>query len=335
MDYPFSTNIGFGTGRIVRATRAYLLVLILSACSPSSPDTSVSTPQCDVSLLVLGVAQDAGKPQIGNPTDPAWADQSLRRLATSIAIVDHRRDKPQRWLFDATPDIKEQLHALNEFSPTNAPSRVDGVFLTHAHIGHYAGLMMFGHEAAGARHIIAYVMPRMATYLGDNGPWNQLVKFENIILAIMEPEEPELIATNLTVTPFLVPHRQEFSEVAGFIINGPNKSALYLPDIDSWEEWDAEGVKIEDKIAAVDIAYIDATFFADGEIPGRDMSGFPHPFVSHSMKRFAALPDEERVKIRFIHMNHTNPLLTPNAPEREAVQEAGFGIAEEKDVFCL
>jgi len=319
----------------VRFALAYCLTLILAACSPLSPDTSESAPQCDVSLLVLGVAQDAGKPQIGNPQDPAWTDQSLRRLATSLAVVDHRRGKPQRWLFDATPDIKEQLHTLNEFAPTDTPSRVDGVFLTHAHIGHYAGLMMFGHEAAGARHIIAYVMPRMATYLGDNGPWNQLVKFENIILAIMEPEEPELIATNLTVTPFLVPHRQEFSEVAGFIINGPNKSALYLPDIDSWEEWGAEGVKIEDKIAAVDIAYIDATFFADGEILGRDMSGFPHPFVSHSMKRFAALPDEERAKIRFIHMNHTNPLLTPNAPEREAVQEAGFGIAEEKDVFCL
>ena len=308
----------------------------MAACSPSSPEIAEpESPKCDVSLLVLGVAQDAGKPQIGNPDDPAWADQSLRRLATSLAVVDHRRGKPQRWLFDATPDIKEQLHRLNEFAPTDNPARVDGVFLTHAHIGHYAGLMMFGHEAAGATHVIAYVMPRMAKFLSDNGPWNQLVKYENIILAIMESGEPELIATNLTVTPFLVPHRQEYSEVVGFQINGPNKSALFLPDIDSWEEWDAEGVKIEDKIASVDLAYIDATFYADGEIPGRDMSGFPHPFVTHSMERFAALPEKERAKVRFIHMNHTNPLHMPDAPERKVVREAGFKIAEEGEIECL
>ena len=151
----------------------------------------------------------------------------------------------------------------------------------------------------------------------------------------MEPDAPEAIATNLSVTPFLVPHRQEYSEVVGFKIDGPNKSALFLPDIDSWEDWDKDGVKVEDKIAGVDVAYIDATFYADGEIPGRDMSGFPHPFVSHSMERFAELPDEERAKIRFIHMNHTNPLHNPDAAERTVVQEAGFNIAEEGEILCL
>ena len=145
-------------------------------------------------------------------------------------------------------------------------------------------------------------MPRMATFLSKNGPWNQLVKYENIILAIMEDNRAEEIATNLTVTPFLVPHRQEYSEVVGFLIKGPTNSALFLPDIDSWKDWDDIGGSIEDMIARVDYAYLDATFFANGEIPGRDMSGFPHPFVSTSMKRFASLPAQERYKIRFIHI---------------------------------
>ncbi len=309
---------------------------VLAACAPETSTPPPATKvQCDVSLLVLGVAQDAGKPQIGNPDDPAWDDPSLRRHATSIAVIDRRGETPKRWLFEATPDIKEQLHALNVAAPTPNPNRVDGVFITHAHIGHYAGLMMFGHEAAGAENIPVYVMPRMGDFLAENGPWSQLVRYFNIILAIMDEDAPEQLGKNLRVTPFLVPHRQEFSEVAGFRIDGPEKSALFIPDIDSWEDWDAEGVRIEDKIADVDIAYLDATFYADGEIPGRDMSGFPHPFVAHSMERFTPLPAEEKAKVRFIHMNHTNPLHRPDEPERDAVAEAGFRIAEEGEERCL
>ena len=65
------------------------------------------------------------------------------------------------------------------------------------------------------------------------------------------------------------------------------------------------------------------------------MSKIPHPTVSHSMERFAPLPDEEKAKVRFIHMNHTNPLLDPAAPERRTVKKAGFGIAEEGAEICL
>ncbi len=309
------------------------LYTLSTACTPQA-DTTESV-SCDVSLLVLGVAQDAGKPQIGNPDDPAWNDPSLRRLATSLALIERRGGIPKRWLFEATPDVKTQLHNLNIAAPTDNSSSVDGVFLTHAHIGHYTGLMMFGHEALGAENITVYAMPRMANFLNDNGPWSQLIRFHNIILAIMVEGEPEQIAPDISVTPFLVPHRQEFSEVAGFRIIGPNKSALFIPDIDSWEEWDDAGTRIEDMIAAVDIAYLDASFFADGEIPGRDMSGFPHPFVSHSMARFENLPSSEKSKIRFIHMNHTNPLHGPDADERKIVVYAGFNIADEGEEICL
>ncbi len=306
---------------------------LISCAEQQSPSTPENT--CDVSLLALGVAQDAGKPQIGNPDDPAWDDPSLRRLATSLALIDRRGERTKRWLFEATPDITEQLQRLDEAAPVNRPVGLDGIFLTHAHIGHYAGLMMLGHEGAGAQNVTVYAMPRMADFLTDNGPWSQLVRLHNIIIAIMAEDEPEQLAEDLTVTPFRVPHRQEFSEVVGFRIEGPEKSVLFIPDIDSWEDWDAEGTRIEDKIAEVDIAYLDATFYANGEIPGRDMSGFPHPFVSHSMARFSDLPAPEKSKIRFIHMNHTNPLHNLNAPERKAVLEKGFAIAEEGETICL
>ncbi len=320
---------------MIRWAHALLLAaILLSSCSRSAVSEDEIT-QCSLSLLVLGVAQDAGKPQIGNLKDPAWADPSLRRHATSLALIDRRGESAKRWLIEATPDLKAQLHRLNTAAPAENPLQLDGIFLTHAHIGHYAGLMMLGHEAAGAQNIPVYTMPRMADYLSANGPWSQLVKYYNIILAIMGDGEPEEIADGVAVTPFLVPHRQEFSEVAGYRIDGPEKSALFIPDIDSWEDWDAEGTRIEDMIASVDLAYLDATFFADGEIPGRDMSGFPHPFVAHSIDRFAPLPAEEKAKVRFIHMNHTNPLHDPQSHARRMVAKAGFNIAEEGEETCL
>lgn len=310
------------------------LFLGLTACAQPLEEQAAA-PQCDVSLFVLGVAQDAGKPQIGNPDDPAWDDPALKKLPTSFALIDRRNEAPKRWLFEATPAIASQLQRLDEAAPVNRSIGLDGVFITHAHIGHYAGLLMLGHEAAGAENVTVYTMPRMADFLAQNGPWSQLVRYHNIILAIMSEDEPEQIAVDISVTPFLVPHRQEFSEVAGFRIQGPSKTVLFIPDIDSWEDWDADGTQIENMIERVDIAYLDATFFANGEIPGRDMSGFPHPFVLRSMERFETLPDAEKAKIRFIHMNHTNPLLTPNTTERESVVKAGFNIAEEGETVCL
>ncbi len=312
---------------------AALASALLGACS--APSETPNITQCQVSLLVLGVAQDGGKPQISNPDDPAWTDPSLRRLASSLALVDRRSETPKRWLFEATPDIKEQLQRLDGIAPIDRHPGLDGIFLTHAHIGHYTGLMLLGHESAGVQNISVYALPKMADFLTRNGPWSQLVEYHNIILAIMEADVAEELTENIRVTPFIVPHRQEFSEVAGYRIDGPTQSVLFIPDIDSWEDWDAAGTRIEEMIAAVDVAYLDATFYANGEIPGRDMSGFPHPFVSHSMERFSGLAAEEKIKVRFIHMNHTNPLLNPKAQERRVVMDTGFNIADEGEEICL
>ena len=312
-----------------------LALLASTAQSDASPP-----PRCAVELLVLGVAQDGGAPQMGNPDDPAWADPSLRRLATSLAIVDRPYDA--RYLFEATPDMREQLQRLDAFAPsTGEGPGLDGIFLTHGHIGHYTGLMFLGFESMGAQGVPVYAMPSMAAFLFSNGPWDQLVRLGNIVLEDLQAGEPAVVGS-LTVTPFEVPHRQEYTEVVGFRIEGPDRSALFLPDIDSWEEWDVWGEvgdgapgMIEQALTSVDVAYIDATFFANGEIPGRDMSGFPHPFITHSMDRFADLPDEEKAKIRFIHFNHTNPVRFPDAPERQQVFEAGFGLADEGERYCL
>lgn len=281
-------------------------------------------------LVVLGVAQDGGVPQAGNRDDPAWNQPSKRRYATSLALVDPASGK--RFLFEATPDFKYQLQALDDRFPVDRKPGLDGIFLTHAHIGHYVGLMMLGHEAMGAKDVPVFAMPRMRTFLTNNGPWSQLVRYGNIALRPLTADRPVQLTSEISVTPFLVPHRQEFSEVVGYRIEGPRRKALFIPDIDRWEDW---GVALEDALASVDVAYLDATFYANGEIPGRDMSGFPHPFITVTMARLADLPEAERAKVRFIHLNHTNPALHHDSEARAHIVQSGFRVAEEGEEIDL
>lgn len=284
-------------------------------------------------LVVLGVAQDGGIPQTGTKSHPAWTNPGLRRAATSLGLVDP--ESSERWIFEATPDLKNQLHRFDEVFPVTGSPGLAGIFLTHAHIGHYTGLMLLGHESLGARDVPVFAMPRMRSFLEQNGPWDQLVRYGNIQIRALEDGKAESISSNLKVTPFRVPHRQEYSEVVGFRISGPQRTALFIPDIDSWEEWAEAGHSLEDVIRGVDIAYLDATFYADGEVRGRDMSGFPHPRITHTMKLLSHLPSEQRGKIRFIHLNHTNPAVLADRPARRAILEAGFRVAEEGEIVHL
>jgi len=309
-------------------TLAWLFAALAFATPALALDPTDPPRPAPMYLVVLGIAQDGGAPQAGSASEPGWHDPSKRRLATSLAIVDDQHQL--RYLFDATPNFPEQLQRLDEMAPraNKAKPALDGIFLTHAHMGHYTGLMWLGKEVMGADKVPVHAMPRMAGYLRTNGPWSQLVKLSNIELHQMQAGEP-VLEPGFTVTPLLVPHRQEFSEVVGFRIEAGAKKVLFIPDIDSWEQWDALGTRIEDEIAKVDVAYLDATFFANGEIPGRDMSGFPHPFIRHSMERFAKLPASEKAKVRFIHLNHSNQALWPGTAERAEIEAAGFRVAEE------
>jgi len=279
-----------------------------------------------VFIQVLGIAQDAGYPQ-ANCYQPhcmrAWENPELRRLTGSIAVVN--TVSKNKYLFDATPDIREQLYQLNRAAPDNEYT-LDGVFLTHAHIGHYTGLMHFGHEASGSSKVPVYAMPRMAEFLSTNGPWEQLVRYQNIRLMPLSNGTTVSFDASLRVTPLLVPHRDEYSETVGFRIEGPGKTAVFIPDIDKWERWDTD---IRDIVRASDYALIDATFFADGELPGRDMSKILHPFVSESMALLDDLTDEEKSRVIFIHMNHTNPLLIDGSEAQTEVERRGFRYATE------
>ncbi len=302
-------------------TIVFFLCLALGSSAAFGSEQDNNSPY----LYVLGVGQDAGYPQAGCYLPhcmPGWENVRLRKGAVSLGMIDPAANK--KYMFEATPDLPQQLYELEVEAPSE---RYDlaGIFLTHAHIGHYAGLMFLGHEVMSTSNVPVFAMPRMNQFLKDNGPWSQLVTFENISLQLLTNNKSENLG-QLTVTPFLVPHRDEYSETVGYRIEGPNKSAIFIPDINKWDEWDTDIAKL---VKTVDYALLDAAFFADGELPGRDMSKIPHPFVLETMRILEHLSERERNKVWFIHMNHTNPILNPDSAETRQVESAGFNIARQ------
>lgn len=298
-----------------------------------SPAEPVKESLPEKFIVVLGVAQDAGYPQAGCEKEccKVYHDgKEEKKLVTCLALVD--RTTSQYWLFEATPDITQQLRNIQSYI-TNTPNySPDGIFITHAHIGHYTGLMQLGREAMGSKDVFVYAMPRLDSFLQSNGPWSQLVSLQNIRLHRLNADSTVQLNTSFKVTPVKVPHRDEYSETVGFVIESDKKKILFIPDIDKWEKWERD---IVTEIGKVDIALLDGTFYKNGELPGRDMSEVPHPFVEESMQKFSSLTSVEKSKVVFIHFNHTNPLLKKQSTEKEKVKRDGFGIAVERMIIEL
>ena len=290
-------------------------------------------------VAILGTAQDGGIPQIGcdgPQCAKARQDCRHRRLVSCMLIADPSTG--ERWLIDATPNFPEQVDLANRLAPlphnTNPgrPNLFDGILLTHAHIGHYTGLVHLGREVYSAKATSLLTSARMQSFLESNGPWSQLVTLGNVVFKRLQPGVKLQLNASLAVTPHLVPHRDEFSDTLAFEIHGPTRSILFLPDIDKWDKWH---IRLEDILSRVDRAYIDGTFFGDGEIPGRAMSEIPHPFIEETMDRLSALSLSERSKVTFIHLNHTNPAADPAGPEAHLIRIAGYSVAVEGEVFGL
>lgn len=300
------------------------LALLLAA-----PVQAEDEGRCLREIVVLGAGQDAGAPQIGHADD-----DGPQLLPSSLALID--REAGARYLFDASPQITAQLAALDRIEPARAGLGIDGIFLIHAHIGHYLGLAYLGREAAGASGVPVYAMPRMAEFLRGNGPWSQLVELGQIDLREMEGGALQPITDIFGIWPIEVPHRDEFSETVGFVIMTPGQRALYLPDLDSWDTFEEEsGQSLEKMLEFVDHAFVDATFWDDNELQGRDMSEIPHPRIRAVMDRLSGLSPVERGKIRFSHYNHTNPVRDPQSAESREVSARGFHVARRGDRVCL
>ncbi len=279
-----------------------------------------------VTLIVLGTIQDGGSPHIGctkNCCKYLFTHPDYRRKVVSLGVIDPQNK--QTWLFEATPDMPAQAKMLKNASGFQQKEMPDGIFVTHAHIGHYTGLMYLGKEALNSKGVPTYAMPRMKIFLENNGPWSQLVALNNIDLQPLQNEQTVVLSNNIKVTPIIVPHRDELSETVGYRIEGPNKKILFIPDINKWALWNKD---IAHEISTVDYAFVDGTFYSGDELQTRNLAEIPHPFIIESMKLLGNLPAREKAKVYFIHFNHTNPVINPKSPEAATVLRNGFHLAK-------
>ena len=305
----------------------FLILFLFCFSCKKEKETNLSNQY----IVVLGTAQDGGFPHIGCSRDCCLAfyqGKASKQKVVSLGLIDI--DSQQKFLFEATPDITTQLAEL-ENNHLKKESIIDGIFLTHAHIGHYTGLQFLGREALGKRNIPVFAMPKMKSFLENNGPWSQLVDLKNIKIQNIKHDSAIVYNPNLKVTPFLVPHRDEFSETVGYKIEGKTKTALFIPDINKWNLWERD---IVEEVKKVDYAFLDATFFKEGEIP-RPMSDVPHPFIEETVSLFKNETPETKNKIHFIHFNHSNPALKEKHPLKDSIINLGFKFTKQGDVYGL
>jgi pyrroloquinoline quinone biosynthesis protein B len=308
---------------------ALLMSIMLIGCNSQTQKKEIKFDH--VSLKVLGTIQDGGIPHLGcnkKCCEEYFLNQTQRIGVSSLGISNLKNNK--NYLIDATPDINFQLKKL--IGNENISKKLNGIFITHAHMGHYSGLLNLGRESFSSSLVPLFVMPKMHEFISSNGPWDQLVKLKNVDLKSLSNNKPEVLGDNLSIVPFLVPHRDEYSETVGYKIIGPNKTALFIPDIDKWEKWE---ISIVELVKEVDYAFLDGTFYDAKEINNRDISEIPHPFIIESLELFKNLSVVDKNKVYFIHLNHTNPAIDKSSVPFKNIISKGFNVAEGNMEFNL
>ncbi|MBK8207567.1 MAG: MBL fold metallo-hydrolase [Planctomycetes bacterium] len=288
-------------------------------------------------VYILGSGQDGGLPQFGSRMAQdvaARIDPLAVRLGPSICVLD---DDGRCFLIDVSPDIKEQesrLLRLPAYAARKPGNPFDGVLLTHAHMGHYVGLAHFGREAANTRALPVNCTEKMAAFLRDNAPWDQLVSLANVELQVSPgrqaggviPAGSPGLPAGAVVRTIPVPHRGEYTDTIGVSIN---EDVLYVPDIDDWRKWPAA----RDEIGKHRVCILDGTFFSRDELPGRDLNEISHPFIEDTIEFFAQEAKSRRIILT--HFNHSNPVCDPASPQARRVIDAGFELAQEMMAISL
>jgi pyrroloquinoline quinone biosynthesis protein B len=300
-------------------------------------------------LRVLGTAQDGGLPHAACTCDrcnAAREDPARRRFIASLALIvppepDASQSSSAVYLVDATPDIREQLDALQDVrqGPDHPQGRVDrkpvdGVLLTHAHIGHYLGLAFFGFEAVSTQDLPVHCTPKMAAYLERNGPWEQMVRTSNIDLKTHAPGASFQL-DGVKITPVKVPHRDEYADTVGYRFEGSRRTILYIPDTEPWRTWLSPQSDPLDLFEGAEVLLIDGSFYSPDELPGRDVASIGHPLMTDTMALLQGRVDAGEVEVYFTHLNHSNPALEPGSDAASEVRRRGFHILTDGQAFDL
>jgi pyrroloquinoline quinone biosynthesis protein B len=277
--------------------------------------------------VILGIAQDGGVPHPNCycETCNSFSAKNKQLSPSSIAVIDDT----QLHLIDITRDLNRQLRMIPK------QMEVSDIWLTHGHLGHIDGMGLFGKEAIDAKGIIVHASESMTELINNTPRWRSLIDFGTFIIHPFTSNKTIQTSEFLSITPIPVPHRNEWTDTHAFIIKGKEKSILYLPDHDTWEET-LESLGKETifewfESLEVDIFFIDGTFWSSNEL--KRQNEVPHPPILETIQRLNN--SNKRFDVRFIHLNHSNPLLNPESKETKILQDSGYKICVEGEIFLL
>ena len=281
-----------------------------------------------VEVTLLGLAQDGGRPQAGC-TRPCCADLAPEDAAYPVALGI--TDGNANHLIEATRFLSQQLTVWGQ-------SSIDNVLLTHAHFGHVDGLGLFGRETMNARNVGLHTSSEMEHLIDRTPQWSLMLEQGVFDAKVFHDGDRILLSEHVIAQPIRVPHRDELSDMHAFVIRGPNRSLLFLPDHDTWEETLArhhqDNIRTWLASLGVEIALIDGTFWSNDELTGRNQDKVPHPPVSKTLEMLGPRQEHDP-EIYFIHLNHTNPLYDSDSEASVRLATSGWSVAQQGQTFSL
>ena len=278
-------------------------------------------------VVILGSAQDGGVPHAGCVCANCRAARTHPELRRRPACLGIRSG--DEWLMvDATSAFEEQLHMLWARRPASAGHVAERyrppetLIVTHAHTGHYTGLWQLDKSVLAAPNVAVLAPPQTAALLRSNEPWAAMSRDGYITIEDMDWGRACEPIDGVALTPIQAPHRSEWpTDTAALLVESVQRRVLYLPDIDFWDEWDRDVVET---VASVDVAILDGSFWDAPTSPD-----VPHPPIRETMDRLQSVADDGGTRIIFTHLNHSNPAVNPDSPERRELEERGFEVASD------
>jgi pyrroloquinoline quinone biosynthesis protein B len=243
-------------------------------------------------------------------------------------------------LINASPDIRAQLGAFSDLHPASAALRgnpVSGILLTNADLDHMAGLLSLREGARLRVHATRAVRDTLTEFLGLTAildafcgiDWHEppLSDFAPLVGTGGGKGSLEYRAIALPGGPPLFARGKRFEgahSVAYFMLDTKTGGRLLVaPDVGGWND------ALADLMRQSDAVLFDGTFWSGDELLRVKASARTAEEMGHLTIRddtLAVLGKLSAARKIYIHINNTNPVLSPGSPEWAAVAAAGVEV---------
>ncbi len=298
-------------------------------------------------VLVLGAAAGGGFPQWNSNAaacnrarrgDPAASARTQASIAVSA-------DDEHWFLFNASPDLRQQIEATPELHPRHGlrSSPIAGVVLTGADVDAIAGLLTLRER----QPLTVYATAKVQAVLKANSIFDVLAAdtVARVVLTL-ERSQPLLLPhgapSGLSVECFAVPGKVPLymeqpggippvvlgEDTVGVMISDSRLRLFFIPGCAAMTD------SIARRLRGAELVLFDGTLWRDDEMiraglgskSGRRMGHMSLTGAEGTMAGFSKLAVKRKV---LLHINNSNPVLLEDSSERAELMAAGWEVAHD------